>query len=153
ELCTARWFVRPALFRRGAIPVRDICIFALPLFFAGVCARLFDRVDLLLLKGLGAGVAQAGFYGAAQNIALAPNLFALSFSPLLLGTLARLLREGSREKAAEIARNALRAVVCLAPFAAAAFGVSGELVPVVFGAAFRPAAPLVGLLVTAALGL
>ncbi|HJZ98096.1 MAG TPA: oligosaccharide flippase family protein, partial [Candidatus Solibacter sp.] len=153
ELAVLRYFVRPALFGHTAVPIRQICAFAAPLFLSAICARLFDRVDLLTLTALGEPAAQAGFYGAAQNVALAPNLLALSFTPLLLGTLSRLLREGERGKAFEIGGNALRSVICLAPFAAVAFAVSGDLSRAVFGSAFAPAAPLIGPLVSAALAL
>jgi O-antigen/teichoic acid export membrane protein len=115
--------------------------------------RLFDKVDLFLLKILGASTAQTGYYGAAQNLALAPNLVALSLAPLLLSTLTRLLRAGDSESAFDIGRGAMRVVICLAPFAAAAAGAAPEIIEAVFGRQFLAAAPLIGPLVGGALAL
>lgn len=153
ELATVRRFVRPPLFTRPAVPVRKLFAFAAPLFVAAVSMRLFDKLDLFLLKVLGASAAQSGYYGAAQNLALAPNLVALSLAPLLLSTLTRLLRAGDSAGASDISRGSLRVVFCLAPFAAAAAGASSEIVESIFGRQFLAASPLVGPLVGAALAL
>lgn len=153
ELVAVRWFIRPPLFVRAALPFRKLCTFAAPLFVAAISMRLFDKVDLFLLKILGASTAQTGYYGAAQNLALAPNLVALSLAPLLLSTLTRLLRAGDSEKAFDIGRGAMRVVICLAPFAAAAAGAAPEIIGAVFGRQFLAAAPLIGPLVGGALAL
>jgi O-antigen/teichoic acid export membrane protein len=153
ELLAVRWFIRPPLFVHRALPFRKLFAFAAPLFVAAISMRLFDKVDLFLLKILGASAAQIGYYGAAQNLALAPNLVALSLAPLLLSTLTRVLRAGDSGSAFAIGRGAMRAVICLAPFAAAAAGAAPEIIEVVFGRRFLPASPLIGPLVGSALAL
>jgi O-antigen/teichoic acid export membrane protein len=153
ELAAVRWFIQPPLLVRAAPPFRKLFSFAAPLFMAAISMRLFDKVDLFLLKILGASAAQIGYYGAAQNLALAPNLVALSLSPLLLSTLTRLLRTGDSEKALDIGRGAMRVVICLAPFAAAAAGAAPEIIEAVFGRQFLAASPLIGPLVGGALAL
>ena len=66
-----------------------------------------DKLDLFALKILGGSTDLAGLYGVAQNVAIVPRLFALSFSPLLLSTLTRLLRDGNEP----LARNSLWKIV------------------------------------------
>jgi len=153
ELAVARWFVRPPVLVRPGMPVRKLFAFATPLFIAAISMRLFDRLDLFLLKVLGASAAQIGYYGAAQNVALAPNLLALSLAPLLLSTLTRLLRVGDSGSAFDIGQGAMRGVICLAPFVAAAAGAAPEITEAVFGPQFLPASLLIGPLVGGALAL
>src|SRR6185437_6423157 len=74
-------------------------------------------------------------------------------APLLLSTLTRVLRAGDSGSAFAIGRGAMRAVICLAPFAAAAAGAAPEIIEVVFGRRFLPASPLIGPLVGSALAL
>ena len=153
ELVAVRWFIRPPLFVHRALPFRRLFAFAAPLFVAAISMRLFDKVDLFVLKILGASAADIGYYGAAQNLALAPNLVALSLAPLLLSTLTRVLRAGDSDGAFAIGRGAMRLVICLAPFAAAGAGAAPEIIEAVFGRRFLPASPLIGPLVGAALAL
>jgi O-antigen/teichoic acid export membrane protein len=153
EIAVCRRYVRPPL--RGAAPLalRDLVGYALPLLFAGLSLRVFDRLDLLALKALGGSAAQAGFYGAAQSAALLPGIFAVSFSPLVLSTLARALHEGREPAARALARDALRVAICLLPFAALISGAAPEVTTLVFGERFLPAARPLGLLIFAAMGL
>jgi O-antigen/teichoic acid export membrane protein len=153
ELVAVRWSIRPPFFVRAELPFRELFVFAAPLFVAAVSMRLFDKVDLFLLKILGASAAQIGYYGAAQNLALAPNLVALSLAPLLLSTLTRLLRAGDAGSAFTIGKAAMRVVICLAPFAAAAAGAAPEIMEAVFGRQFLAASSLIGPLVGGALAL
>ena len=113
ELAIARWHIRPPLFRRSTFPARQLWGYAMPLFLFAVSMRLFDKMDLFVLKALGASAAQAGVYGAAQNLSVVPGIFALSFAPLLLATLTRLLRDGHEEHARAMARDSLRLVLLL----------------------------------------
>jgi hypothetical protein len=66
-------------------------LFALPLVASALCLSLYSRLDLLLLKLLGATASGAGIYGVAQNLALLPSLFSFAFAPALLSTLSALL--------------------------------------------------------------
>lgn len=140
ELAIARRFVQLPILARSAFPARRLWHEALPLALFAVGMRLFDKMDLFFLKALGATATQAGFYGGAQNLALVPGLLTMSMSPLVLSTIARLLRDGEERHAKEVAGHALRWIVALVPFAALAAGAADEIVSLVLGHAFVSAA-------------
>lgn len=154
QLIVARVFVRPALLGRTAFPVRRLVGYALPLFFRALGMRLFIQLDLLVVKALGGTAAAVGYYGAAQNLTIVPlGMFAASFAPLLLATLTRLLLQGQAEAARIMIGQAMRLVLCLLPFAGLAAGAAPEIVSLVCGSRFSPAAPLLALLIFAALAI
>ncbi|MGH7752987.1 MAG: lipopolysaccharide biosynthesis protein [Gemmatimonadales bacterium] len=153
ELAIGRYYVRIPLRGPAAFPREQLWTYGLPLFVFAVAARLYDRLDLLLLKALGGTAAQAGFYGGAQNLALMPGIFALSFSPLLLSTLIRAVRAGLGESARGMGQDAMRLVFLLLPFAALTSGTADELVVLLLGPVFRPAGPLLALLIFGAIAL
>lgn len=111
ELIIARWFARPPLLQKSSFAPQRLFGYALPLFLFAMSLRLFDKLDLFMLKILGGTVSQAGVYGAAQNLAFVPGIFALSFSPLLLSTLNSTLRSGDLAAAKEIGTNSVRMVI------------------------------------------
>ena len=151
ELIAARWFVRPTL--RGATDVhtRTMWAYALPLFAAAMSLRLFDKLDLFVLKALGASAALAGLYGAAQNLTIIPNLVALSVTTLLLSTLSRTVRSGDEAGARTLAMNAMRGVLVLFPFAGVAAGASTAVSMMIYGSEFATSGPLLAVLIFAAL--
>ncbi|MDH4135888.1 MAG: oligosaccharide flippase family protein [Anaerolineae bacterium] len=153
ELIVARVFVRPALLGRSALPIRHLGGYALPLFFCAVGMHLFNRLDLLVVKALSGAPEAAGFYGAAQNLTIVPGLFAASFSPPLLATMTQLLGQGQDKTARAMARQAMRLVLCLLPFAGVAAGAASEIVGLIYGRPFLPTGPLVALLIFSALAL
>lgn len=153
ELIICRLYVRPRLFMRGAHPWRRLCGYALPLIGSALCMSLYGRLDLLLLKPLGATTAEIGIYGIAQNLAMLPALFSFAFAPALLSTLSRLLSDGDRGAALRVGRQAMRSVLLSLPPAAIIAGAAPDLVVGVFGPQFLPAAPLLRLLILAALAL
>jgi O-antigen/teichoic acid export membrane protein len=134
-------------------PARQLWLYAVPLFLSALSLSLYNKLDLLMLKALGGTAAQAGVYGAAQNLSLLPSLFALAFTPLLLATLSRLLHAGEITQAREIGRNAVRAVVGLMPVAALIAGTAPEIVDLTFGPHFAPAAPLLAVQIWGGLAL
>jgi O-antigen/teichoic acid export membrane protein len=150
QLTVARTFVRPALLARPAFPLRRLASYALPLFFYSVGIRMFRQIDLLVVKALAGAPEAAGYYGAAQNLTILPlTMFALSLTPLLLATLPRLLRTRRDGAARNLAAQAMRLVWCLLPLAALVAGSAPEIVDLVYGSPFLPAAPVVALLVFA----
>lgn len=153
ELLVGRWFIRPPLFQRSSFPPQRLFGYALPLFLFATSLRLFDKLDLFMLKILGGTVAEAGVYGAAQNLAFVPGIFALSFSPLLLSTLNSTLRSGDLTQAKQIGQNSVRTVIALLPFAALAAAASVPIVSVVYGQDFVMAGPVLAVLIFAALAL
>lgn len=147
ELGFYRAKVRPALLGARTFPLRRLLNLAAPIFVFGASMRLFGNVDLFAVSALGGTADQTGYYGAARNLSVVPSLFALSFVPLLLSTLGRLLRKDERAAARRLATDSLRIVAWMLPFAAMTAGASDEIVRLVYGDPFAPAAPLLGLLI------
>ena len=140
ELVICRWFIRPSFLGRSSFEARQLCSYALPLFLFAMTMRLYDKADLFMLKALGGTTAQAGLYGAAQNLAIIPGIFALSFSPVLLSSLSRVLRAGDHKQVQAMGRNALRITTALLPLAGLMAGAAPEIVGWLYGARFLPAA-------------
>lgn len=147
ELATCRMYVRPSLFTRISFPSRQLWEHAAPLLLYAVSMRLLDKLDLFMLQGLRGRASEAGIYGAAQNLTLVAGLFALSFSPLLLSTLSRMVSAGKLGLARRTARDALRVVIGMLPFAALISGAAGEIAVSVFGGTFRAASTPLAILI------
>lgn len=153
ELIVCRLYVRPRLFGRASYPLRQLSGGALPLVLSALLMSLYQRLDLLLLKSLGATSAEAGFYAIAQNLSLLPTLLSFALAPALLSTLSRALRDGDETTARAIGRQAMRAVLLLSPFAALMAGAAPEIVGLIFGPQFLDAATLLRPLIFGALAL
>ena len=151
ELVVARRYVRPGFRGGSAADASTMWRYAFPLFAAAISLRLFDKLDLFVLKALGGSDALVGLYGGAQNLAIIPNLIALSMTTLLLSTLSRTLRAGDTEGARVLAQNALRGVVVLFPFAGVAAGASTALSTMIYGGDFAGAGPLLSVLIFASM--
>jgi O-antigen/teichoic acid export membrane protein len=150
ELAVVRSAIRPPLLGRIPRKVGPLWAYATPLFLSAASLRLFDRLDLFMFKALGASAQLVGIYGAAQNLALAPRIFNLSLSSLLLATLAQMVRAGQPRAAADLSRDAERFTLVILPLAGIAGGAAPEVVPLVLGAGYAPAAPLLAVLLFAA---
>jgi len=105
---------------------------------------------LVMLKAFGGTAQDAGIYGAAQNLAILPNLFTMAFTPLLFSTLSRMLSAGEAVQAKAIGRTTIRLALGLLPLAAMVAGAASEIVPLFFGEPFESAAPLFALLILGA---
>jgi O-antigen/teichoic acid export membrane protein len=133
--------------------MRHLLRYGVPLLLSALALRLFDKLDLVSVTALGGTAEWAGLYAAAQNLSILPGLIALSFSPVLLSVLTRAVRDGEPARAWTIGREAMRILLLVVPFGALVAGASAELVSLVFGPAFAPAAPLLSLLIVGATGL
>lgn len=140
ELAVLRGYVRPPLLGRAPMAVAGLWAYAAPLFLSTVSLRLVDRLDLFMLRLLGVGVDGVGAYGAAQNLALAPRVFSLALSSLVLASLSHAQRAGERQIAAGLVHDAQRATVMLLPLAALAAGAAPEIVGVLLGSGYAPSA-------------
>jgi O-antigen/teichoic acid export membrane protein len=136
----SRWLL-PAPF-----PACRLCSYAAPLFLSALALRLYEKLDLFVLTALGGAAELAGIYGAAQNLAILPGLVALAFAPLLLSALSRALQRGDQIVAGGMVRDSIRGVIWMLPFAAMTAGAAPEIVGLIFGPRFMPAAPLLALL-------
>ena len=151
ELLMARRYIRPKLF--GRPPAIAMWAAGLPLLVSSVCLGLFNRLDLLALKMMGASAAEVGIYGAAQSLTLLPTVFSLAFMPLLLSTLSRLWSRGAHAPAREIGANTLRGIFVLMPLAAIVAGASVEIVRMFFGADFASAGTVLTILIVGSFSL
>lgn len=122
-------------------------------FVLAMSLRLLDRLGLVALKFFGGSATDAGWYAAAQNFATAPGLFAVAFSPLLLATLTRMVSRGDHDAARSLGRDALRAVMLSVPVLVLIAGSAGEIVRLIYGASFAPAAQLAWPFLIAAAGI
>ena len=147
ELIIARVYVRPSLFAASAFATRRLWGYAAPLFLSALAMQLFSKIDLWAVKALGGTASHAGIYGAAQNLSLVPGVFSLSFAPLLLSALSQAIGSGNIEVALKLGRSALRVVILMLPLAGMTAGAAPEIVVLVFGRVFLPAAQPLGLLI------
>ena len=153
ELILARCFIRPPMRGASSFPTGKLLAMAWPLFLLGTSLRLFEKVDVFLLKYLGTSNDEIGLYGAAQNLTILSGIFSLAFTPLLLSTLMRLRRDGEHDRARAMARDAMRLGILLLPFAALMAGAANEIVGLVAGGAFRAAGPLLQALIIGSIGM
>jgi O-antigen/teichoic acid export membrane protein len=138
EVVVARRFVQPPIFRRSPVPLRTLFEYALPLLLTALSLRLFERLDVMMLKLLGRSAGDVGVYGAAQALTLATSLFASAFAPLLLSTVTRAIEAGDLSHAREIGRDSLRAVVMLFPLAAILAASARDVIALIFGPEYLP---------------
>lgn len=142
ELSITRYYIRPSIFCKNGINMGQFWNYSFALFAFVLSLRIFERIDLFALKTLGGTASQAGIYAAVQNLTLAPSLFGLALSPILLAVLSRDLYLGDTEKAKQKGSGAMRIVLLLAPFAGMCAGASREIIMFLFGHSFQSAAPL-----------
>lgn len=140
ELAICRWYVRPAWTGQSEFSAKKLYDYALPLFLFAMTMRIYDKTDLFLLKMLGGSTAQSGLYGAAQNLAIIPGIFALSFAPVLLANLSRMVRAGETAQIAKMGRDALRLMLVLFPLAGLMAGAAPEIIAWLYGPHFLAAA-------------
>jgi len=153
QLLASWYFVRPRLLGKSALSRRVLWDYSLPLFLRSVSLQLFRRLDLMTVRAL-EGAAAAGFYGAARTLTIIPSSrLIVSFSQVLLASLPRLLASGHVCRARTLMAQALRWVLYLAPFAGLAAGAAPEIVELVYGHSYLPAANAVAFLAVGAVGL
>ena len=152
EVVLARRFVQPPLFGRTEVPARRLFDYAIPLLLSALCLRIFDRIDVVLLKFFGRTAAEVGMYGAAQNLTLATGLFSLSFAPILLSTLAQAIRDGDTEHARQIARDAMKIGLLLLPLAAIVAASAADVVTFMFGTQYNASTAVFQWLIFAGVG-
>jgi O-antigen/teichoic acid export membrane protein len=154
QVILALKFARPALSRRFAISLPEVAGYVMPLLGYGMAMRLYSRVDLLAVKAWAGTAEAAGLYGAAQNLTTAPlAILATSFSPLLLATVSQLSREGQVRISKAVIRQAMRLVLCLAPFGGLLAGAASEVVLLIYGDQYLASVPVVAVLLFGGLAL
>jgi O-antigen/teichoic acid export membrane protein len=153
SLLVTRAFIRPSLWGRASPAIPGMWGYAIPLFLGAMATQSFGRLDLLMVKALVSAPDAAGFYGAAQNLAIGPGLLAAAFSPLLLGTLSDLVRRGRNAEFATMVHQVFRLMLLPLPLVAIATPAASDLAALVYGSTFAPAGPATAVLLIAAAAL
>lgn len=151
ELAVTRYFAPVPLLGGASFPLRSMLGYIAPLSVLALSVRIFEKTDLFMLKSLGASAADAGFYGAAQNLALLPSIFSLSFGLPLLTALTRHAAVGDRAAFSLLACNALRSALALLLLGGVVAATAPGIVRFIYGPDFDPAAPVLRLLLFAAI--
>ncbi|MCS7047743.1 MAG: polysaccharide biosynthesis C-terminal domain-containing protein [Verrucomicrobiae bacterium] len=144
--CSIPWRVA------NPVSVREVLGYAVPLFVASACLRLFDVQMVLMLKACGGSAQEVGWLGAAVNVAILPRLLSMTFVPMLTATLTHAVRDGEHERARALTRDALRVVWWMLPLVGLTAGAGREIAGLLFGARFVEAGPLLGWLMWGAIG-
>jgi O-antigen/teichoic acid export membrane protein/GT2 family glycosyltransferase len=141
------------LIGKAGFPVLRMFGYAIPLFLSSVLMLLFNRMDLFLVKILGATTADVGAYAASQNAALVVGIIGSALSPVVLSTVSRQRAAGDLEAARGSVRNGLRAVLLYMPVAVLVSTSAEEIVPFLFGHGFGAGIPVLAILSIAAVAL
>jgi len=148
ELVAARIAVRPAFaLAADAGLSRRLMQLSAPLFLHGLSLQLFLRLGLLVLVPLGASTASAGVYGAADSLLRLRRVLGQSLTPLLLGALAGMKRDGDTGGARRLGEQALRLALLAAIPVGAVAGAAAPLMAWLFGADFAAGGRTLALLV------
>ena len=131
-------------------PLPGVWQLAAPVFVLSLSLRVFDKLGLLSVQALSGSPLESGFFAAAQNLAIAPGLVALSFSPVLLAELTRLHVRSEGAAVGALVTASMKLVLAVLPLAAIGAAASHEIMPLIYGAGFAPAAPLAWPLIGAA---
>lgn len=152
-LAIARVHVKPVLFsRHPEMGLNKLWEYTWPLYFFTMCIHLSRAMDLLFVKA-GLEGESAGFFAAAKNLTIVPGLVTLGMTPVLLAKLSGLLAGDGKAQARDLLDKSIRFVVCLLPFAGMSAGSAGEVVQLIYGDNFAPAARLLAVLIFGAVGL
>jgi O-antigen/teichoic acid export membrane protein len=120
---------------------------AAPLAAAAIPFRIFDSLDLLMLKGLGGTDAQAGVYAMAQNAMRIGGVLTVSLWPMLLSAVTNAIRAGRIGDAHRATQDAMLLVLGGLLTSSAISGASYEIAAFIYGPEHRAAGTLIAILV------
>ncbi|MDE0881452.1 MAG: oligosaccharide flippase family protein [Myxococcota bacterium] len=150
-ITTAAFFATGRL-RRDASAERSVNAQAIARFAGGIILytltfELLKQVDLLVVKGsasgLAGGQAMVGQYSAAMDFARVPYFIVMGISLVLFPMLSSVAFSGDQDAAKRYIHNATRFTFGLAAVASVGIFVAAPaLLPVLFGAAYEPAVPI-----------
>ncbi len=149
ELAVGRWSLGPVRSGRTA-DTAALKQLALPLVASAVCIAFVGKIDLFLIKMLGTSVEEAGFYAAAQNLAILPGIFGQAVSAVVLSTLNRTRMEGQMAAFRQTGQQSLQVSLCLLPLVGLIAGSASGIAVLCFGPVFKAAAPYVSILMLGA---
>jgi stage V sporulation protein B len=128
----------------------SLILFSLPLIGFAALVTLQLSIDLFSLKAIEADAKIAGFYTAAQSIAIIPYFMMSSIGQVLFPSISQFTGSGNIKEASRIISKSLRyLLLILLPVASIMITTANDLVEVLFGKKYLPAvAPLQILLVS-----
>jgi O-antigen/teichoic acid export membrane protein len=152
EISWSRHLVAPPL--RGAQKIRygRLGTLATTSFLYALCIQVFNRVDILLLTALGGSAATVSEFAAAQGLAIAPGLFAMVVSGMMIAAITRAEAVGADSEARRLRGSCDQLAAVAAGATVALAGAASSLSSVLFGASFQGAAPLLTLLLLGGAG-
>lgn len=120
---------------------------AAPLAAAAIPFRIYDSLDLLMLRGLGGTDAQAGVYAMAQNAMRIGGVLTVSLWPMLLSAVTNAIRAGRIGDAHRATQDAMLLVLGGLLTSSAISGASYEIATFIYGPEHRAAGTLIAILV------
>jgi O-antigen/teichoic acid export membrane protein len=132
----------------AGIDERAIMAFVLPAALFTLASNLLLGLDLMGVKALVTDADQVGYYAAAVKLAEAPRLVLLAFSFTLLPSLSSAIAASDRARTRRYLQQTIRLLgLVLFPVLALVSATADELVTLTFSAVYRPAGPLLSVLV------
>lgn len=140
---------RRLVIRGGRVlPLRPILAASLPLLLTATFTVGHLNVDLFIVKALLPQASDAGYYTAAQNISRVPYYLMTGLAILLVPAVARAVSSG--HEASTMVGQALRfGLLVVAPTSALLVGTADDIVVLLYGETYLPAAPVLRLLCVA----
>jgi O-antigen/teichoic acid export membrane protein len=135
---------------KGHFPYALLINYSFPLIIFGILSTLQLSIDLFSLKALEENEKIAGFYTAAQSIAIIPFFMMSSIGQVLFPSISKFTGSGNIKEASRIISKSLRyLLIILLPIASIMIVTASDLVEILFGKKYLPAVePLQILLVS-----
>lgn len=131
-------------------PKKKLVLFSAPIILYILLQNSFLSLDLLFLKALVFGENSslfAGYYTAAQTLAIGPLELATTLSIVLFPLVSETVYTGKKEKSLFYIRNAYRyAFIIVAPLSAIAIANAPALITLVYGMPYAPGASALAIL-------
>lgn len=113
---------------------------AMPLLIGALCMQIVEKMDVFLIKALGYSMADAGLFSVAKNISGIPCLLAFAVAPVVVTAASKHLAADRPDLALSVERQTLNILLLTLPFGAVMGTTGQELISVVYGGSFAPAA-------------
>jgi stage V sporulation protein B len=121
-------------------PHKQIIFYSIPLIIFAALATMQLSIDLFTLKALKADAKIAGFYTAAQNIALIPYMGMAAIGQVLFPSVSHFLGTGKVEETRHVIGQSLRyLLLLLLPITTLLVATAHDLISLLFGVKYLPA--------------
>ncbi len=139
---------------KSTYPARELIVFGLPLLGLAVIDQLMLGMDLWCVKAIMPSVEAAGHYGVARYGCQAAMMVPFAVVGAMFPTLTGAIKRNNRQSIEELIRESARfVVIVIAPMIAIIACSGKEVISLVFGHAYAPAAAPLLILLAGALAL